>query len=158
MTMPRIVVLLLILNTLVVLGGTAANYMMLRSLKGVHSTASADVAGEAVKEEEEVKEYGFFPIPKVIVTLKGKDREHYFVLDLVLQTDIKADQKKLAQIDPMVRSSVVANLSVMDYDTLRNMPIEELQRRLETAVIEDFSSKHLQRPFEHVLVSKLIVQ
>lgn len=156
MTMPRIVLLLLILNTLVVLGGTAANYMMLRELKVSGVAGAEGTAGKPTQEQ--TKEYGFFPVPKIIVTLKGKAREHYFVLDLVLQTDIEADQKKLALIDPMVRNSVVANLSTLDYETLRNMPIADLQARLEAAMIEDFTSKNLERPFEHVLVSKLIVQ
>jgi flagellar FliL protein len=157
MTMPRIVLLLLIFNTLVVMGGTAANYVMLRSLQGAQADSSKDAEDEAMKKEE-TKEYGFFPIAKVIVSLKGKQREHYFVLDLVLQTDAEADQKKLAQLDPMVRNSVVANLSVLEYDTLRNMPIADLQARLETAIFDDFASKQMERPFEHVLVSKLIVQ
>ena len=75
----------------------------------------------AAAAEEATSEYRFFPIEKVIVSLKGENREHYFVLDLVLQADLETDPKKLEQIDPMVRNSVVAHLSAMTFETLRGM-------------------------------------
>ncbi|MFN9587569.1 MAG: flagellar basal body-associated FliL family protein, partial [Pseudomonadaceae bacterium] len=92
------------------------------------------------------------------VSLKGEHREHYFVLDLVLQADLETDPKKLEQIDPMVRNSVVAHLSAMTFEKLRGMPIPELQGTLESALFDDFASKKLAMPFANVLVSKLIVQ
>lgn len=156
MTMPRIILLLLIFNTLVVIGGSVFNYATLRSMQSGQpllglSTASADA-------EEATSEYRFFPIEKVIVSLKGESREHYFVLDLVLQADLETDPKKLEQIDPMVRNSVVAHLSAMTFEKLRAMPIPDLQSSLESALFDDFASKKLAMPFANVLVSKLIVQ
>ena len=68
------------------------------------------------------------------------------------------DPKKLEQIDPMVRNSVVAHLSAMTFESLRAMPIPELQGKLESALFDDFASKKLAMPFANVLVSKLIVQ
>lgn len=150
--MLRIILLLLILNTLLVVGGTAFNYFMLQS-----SLTSLALPGEP-KKPEATAEYKFFPIEKVIVSLKGETREHYFVLDLVLQADLKTDSKKLEQIDPMVRNSVVAHLSSMHFDTLRNMSIPDLQASLVKALDDDFTSRHLAKPFADVLVSKMIVQ
>lgn len=92
------------------------------------------------------------------MSLQGEGREHYFVLDLVLQSDIETDNKKLKQIDPMVRNSVVAHLSTMSFNTLRAMPIAELQASLEKVVLADFASRNIVQPFAHVLVSKLVVQ
>ncbi|MFI7868535.1 flagellar basal body-associated FliL family protein [Ectopseudomonas khazarica] len=156
MTMPRIILLLLIFNTLVVVGGTVFNYATLRSLQSGQPLPGLSSAGAG--EEEKTSEYRFFPIEKVIVSLQGENREHYFVLDLVLQADLETDPKKLEQIDPMVRNSVVAHLSAMTFESLRAMPIPELQGKLESALFDDFASKKLAMPFANVLVSKLIVQ
>lgn len=156
MTMPRIILLLLIFNTLVVVGGTVFNYATLRSLQSGQALPGLSSAGAG--EEEQTSEYRFFPIEKVIVSLQGENREHYFVLDLVLQADLETDPKKLEQIDPMVRNSVVAHLSAMTFESLRAMPIPELQGKLESALFDDFASKKLAMPFANVLVSKLIVQ
>ncbi len=156
MTMPRIILLLLIFNTLVVIGSTVFNYATLRSMQSGQPLFGLSSSSE--EEEEATSEYRFFPIEKVIVSLKGDSREHYFVLDLVLQAELETDPKKLEQIDPMVRNSVVAHLSAMTFEKLRGMPIPELQSTLESALFDDFASKKLAMPFANVLVSKLIVQ
>ena len=156
MTMPRVILLMLVLNMAIALGGIAFNYHQLESLRA--GVAAPVGAAEVASEPEETAEYTFFPIEKVIVSLPGEGREHYFVLDLVLQADIEAEAKKLAQLDPMVRNSAVAYLSGLRFDELRGMPIAELQAALEKALFDDFASKKLAVPFVHVLVSKLIVQ
>lgn len=158
MTMPRALLLLVIFNTLVVIGGTIFNYATLKSMQSGQPVLgiSADKAGS--EEQETPSEYRFFPIEKVIVSLQGETREHYFVLDLVLQADLETDPKKLEQIDPMVRNSVVAYLSSMTFEKLRGIPIPELQGALERVLSDDFASKKLAMPFANVLVSKLIVQ
>lgn len=156
MTMPRIILLLLIFNTLVVIGASVFNYAMLRSVQAGQPVPSLGLSSAAAQEA--TSEYRFFPIEKVIVSLPGASREHYFVLDLVLQAEIDSDPKKLEQIDPMVRNSVVAHLSSLRFEELRAMPIPELQSTLERVLFDDFASKKLALPFVNVLVSKLIVQ
>lgn len=158
MTMPRVLLLLVIFNTLVVVGGTIFNYAMLKSMQTGQAVLGISAGNAGSEAEEANSEYRFFPIEKVIVSLKGEHREHYFVLDLVLQADLETDPKKLEQIDPMVRNSVVAHLSAMTFEKLRGMPIPELQGTLESALFDDFASKKLAMPFANVLVSKLIVQ
>ena len=154
MTMPRILLLLVIFNTLVVIAGSVFNYTQIKALQVAQGSAQ-EVSADT---EEEKAEYRFFPIEKVIVSLQGETREHYFVLDLVLQADIDSDPKKLEQIDPMVRNSVVAHLSSLTFEKLRSMPIPELQSTLERVIFDDFASKKLAIPFANVLVSKMIVQ
>jgi flagellar FliL protein len=107
---------------------------------------------------DDAKEYNFFPVEKVIVSLQDEGREHYFVIDLVLQSDKDINLKKLEKIDPIVRSSAVAYLSRLTFSELRTMPVIELQAALEKSLFEDFASKNIVTPFAHVLVSKLIVQ
>lgn len=174
MAVPRVILVMLVLNMVVVLGGVVTNYLLLKPLLhgGAVAQASAPAAagaaasGETAEqalaggEEEpgEPGEFTFFPVQKVIVSLRGTDREHYFVLDLVLQAEAEAEPKKLEQADPMVRSSAVAFLSAMKFDELRGMTIPALQTQLETALLADFASRKVVAPFQHVLVSKMLVQ
>ncbi|HEY8940258.1 MAG TPA: flagellar basal body-associated FliL family protein [Cellvibrio sp.] len=161
--MQRIILALLVVNTIVAAGSAYSSYQVLSrpaSASAPTATTEKTDAEEpaAVNNSDEAEEYKFFPIEKVIVSLQGDGREHYFVLDLVLQADIDTDNKKLQQIDPMVRNSVVAHLSSMAFSQLRSMPIAELQTSLEKVVQADFASRQVIQPFAHVLVSKLVVQ
>lgn len=161
MAMPRIILIVIVLNTLILIGSTGLNFYLLRgvateagvSAKTTESAENADAAALQVG-----KQYQFFPVEKVIVNLRGNNRERYFVLDLVLQADLATETSRLEQIDPIVRNSVVANLSAMNFEALRSMSISDVQKQLEAALIADLSSRKLSQPFEHVLVSKMIVQ
>ncbi|MFV3366905.1 flagellar basal body-associated FliL family protein [Pseudomonas sp. NY15435] len=162
MSTPRLVLLMLIVNIAVVLGGVFVNYRMIKaaSLAPVAAVADKDGGKEEAKEEEEQEsaEYLFVPVEKIIVSSRGEDREHYFVIDLVLQAKAEQERKKLESVAPMVRSSVVANLTPEKFEVLRAMPIGEVQARLEKAVIDDFAARKVVVPFEHVMLSKMIVQ
>lgn len=156
--MQRIILALLVVNTLVAGGSAFISYQVLSRPQAVSAPAAAGEAPIAASKSGKAEEYNFFPIEKVIVSLPGDGREYYFVLDLVLQADMKTDVKKLKQVDPVVRNSVVANLSTMGFNELRSMPITDLQAHLEKVVSADFASRQVVQPFAHVLVSKLIVQ
>ncbi|SEM63111.1 flagellar FliL protein [Pseudomonas sp. ok272] len=161
MSMPRVILLMLMLNIAITLAGFTFTYSQIkaRPMAAVSTVESDASTGSAQAEEEvELTEYTFFPIEKIIVSLQGEGREYYVVLDLVLQAEAKADVKKLEQIDPMVRTSVVALLSSKSLREVRAMSVPELQAVLEKALLADFASKKLVLPFAHVLVSKLIVQ
>lgn len=166
MTMPRIMLLVTVLNLLVAGGGVAATWFLARPLLAERAQAEAAKAGtEKGKEEEEREkeqepaEFEFFPVTKIIVSLPGSDsREHYFVIDLVLQAEQGTAQKKLEQIDPMVRNSAVAHLSALTYEQLRGKSVPVLQAELEQVLLADFATRKVIAPFQHVLVSKLIVQ
>lgn len=165
MTMPRIMLLVTVLNLLVAGGGVAATWFLARPLLAERAQAEAAKAGadkDKGKEEEkeqEPAEFEFFPVTKIIVSLPGSDgREYYFVLDLVLQAEQGTAQKKLEQIDPMVRNSAVAHLSALTFEQLRGKSVPALQAELEQVLLADFATRKVIAPFQHVLVSKLIVQ
>ena len=153
MSTPRIVLLMLLLNVLTVAGGVGASYWLLKP--GLDGSSSGEVA-EA--EPVEPSEYVFFPVQKIIVSVRGDGREHYFVLDLALQAEVSDEPPKFEQAEPIVRNSVVGYLSSLPFDELRGLKIGELQERLEKALFADFAGKNAAVPFEHVLVNKLIVQ
>lgn len=153
MSTSRIVLLMLLLNVLTVAGGVGASYWLLKP--GLEGASSGEVAQA---EPVEPSEYVFFPVDKVIVSVRGDGREHYFVLDLALQADASEEPPKFEQAEPIVRNSVVGYLSSLSFDELRGLKIGELQERLETALFADFAAKNAAVPFKHVLVNKLIVQ
>ncbi|HEX7764566.1 MAG TPA: flagellar basal body-associated FliL family protein, partial [Cellvibrio sp.] len=160
MLMQRIILAVLVVNTLVVAATAYINFSLLNQQQTLAATSTTeDPTSKPAPAKKSVKaeEYKFFAIEKIIISLPGEGREHYFVLDLVLQANTDTDEKKLQQIDPMVRNSVVAHLSSMTVNELRALSITDLQTRLEEAVSADFSSRHVVQPFAHVLVSKLVV-
>jgi len=153
MSTPRLVLLMLLLNVLTVAGGVGVSYWLLKP--GLEGTASEQTA---MAEPVEPSEYEFFPVEKVIVSVRGDGREHYFVLDLALQADASDEPKHFEQAEPIVRNSVVGYLSSLPFEELRGLKISDLQKRLETVLFADFASKNAAVPFKHVLVNKLIVQ
>lgn len=157
MALPRIILVVVILNTLLLIGSAGLNYHLL-SQGALGAGSAAPISGAGSVESQANREYQFFPVEKIIVNLRGENRERYFVLDLVLQAELETDAHRLEQIDPIVRNSVVANLSAMSFEELRAMSISDLQGRLELALDADLVTKRLNKPFAHVLVSKMIVQ
>ncbi|MCF7200613.1 flagellar basal body-associated FliL family protein [Pseudomonas oligotrophica] len=151
MSTSRVVLLMLLLNVVTVAGGVGAAYWLLRPGLGEALAASEPAAAEPL-------EYEFYAVPKVIVSVRGDNREHYFVLDLALQAQRAEEPRDFAQVEPLVRNSVVSYLSGFGFQELRELKIAELQARLEQALFADFASKQAAVPFEHVLVNKLIVQ
>lgn len=160
MALPRVILIIVLLNSLVLIGSTGLNVYLLSGAGGAAGEVAAEAGGQETAAPARVsnREYQFFPVEKIIVNLRGEQRERYFVLDLALQADVKVPPARLQQLDPIVRNSVVANLSAMGFETLRSMPISELQAQLEAALDADLEAKQLRKPFEHVLVSKMIVQ
>ena len=159
MALPRVILIIVFLNSLVLIGSTGLNIYLLSGAggAGAERMAPADTEGKPAARVAN-REYQFFPVEKVIVNLRGDQRERYFVLDLALQADLKVPPAQLQQLDPIVRNSVVAKLSAMDFETLRSMPIGDLQLQLEEALSADLKAKQLHQPFDHVLGSKMIVQ
>lgn len=156
MTTTRLIILLLVLNLLVVSSGVVVNYLMLRPL----AQAAAWAEPPVVQREYDVvqREYEFYPVEKVIVSLREGGRERYFVLDLALLVEAGERSEQLKKAEPLVRSSVVSYLSTYRFEELRALPVSELQHRLEQALFADFAERKAQAPFLQVLVSKLIVQ
>lgn len=158
MALPRTILVIVVLNTLVLIASTGLNVYLLSGAGAKNTAMDTSLASEADGEQVANKEYQFFPVEKIIVNLRGSNRERYFVLDLVLQADLAVEQSRLEQIDPIVRNSVVANLSAMGFEDLRSLSISEVQEQLEAALTADLLAKQLNKPFDHVLVSKMIVQ
>ncbi|MBA1274845.1 flagellar basal body-associated FliL family protein [Stutzerimonas azotifigens] len=155
MTAPRLLILMVVLNVLIVAGGVGVAYWLLKP--GLNA-AGDPVSGQVEIVPETTVDYAFHPVEKIIVSLRGEGRERYFVLDLMLQAESSDEPKDFQQAEPLVRNSVVSYLSTLTFEELRGLQIAELQTRLEQALFADFASKKAAVPFKQVLVSKLIVQ
>src|SRR5690606_14961593 len=155
----RIILAVLILNTLMI--GTTAyiSYSLLNQLPASNApTVNKALSGLLSTKPVKATEYKFFAIEKIIVSLPGDEREHYFVLDLVLQANTGTDAEDRERIDPIGRTSVGAQVSSMAFNEWRALSITEAQTKLEAVVLADFSGRHVTQPFAHVLVSHLVVQ
>lgn len=152
--MSRVILLVVGLNTVITLGGAVFGYLYVNGHVGGAPTApvTVDAARRAISD------YAFYRIEKIVVNLPGQDREHYFVLDLALQVDVKAHASTFKQIEPMVRNSVIASLSGLKFADLRVMPLQDLQARLDADLTKDFAAKGLALPFGGILISKMLVQ
>lgn len=155
MSMSRVILLVVALNTLVTLGGGAVfGYLYFIGRMGAPQAAAVGTDSA----QREISEYAYYPIEKIVVNLPGENREHYFVLDLALQVDANAHASTFKQIEPLVRNSVIASLSLLKFADLRALPIAELQARLDVDLQKDFAAKGLAHPFSSLLISKLLVQ
>lgn len=158
MSTNRLILLVCVLNVLAIAAGVAVNHWLLQSaLTPQRPGAEVRKADEKKKVEPSV-EFVFLPVEKIILSLPGREREYYFVLDVVLQGPAGTDKKKLEQVVPMVRSSVAANLSTLKADELRAMGFEALRQRLEEGLNADFAAQNAAKPFDNLLISKLIAQ
>ena len=156
MWMPRVILLIVGLNTVITLGSVVFGYLYLRPEK-TSGVEHVQKVGEATIVQDPAN-YVFYPIDKIVVNLRGDDREHYFVLDLALQGDAEQSASAFKQGELLVRNSVVGSLSTLPFSQLRALSLTDLQSRLEQDLRKSFSAKGLDIPFTSVLVSKMLVQ
>lgn len=154
----RVVVLLLVLNILLVAGGTAVNFFWKESVEDFFAIGGEGSDRPARRNAVDLADFQFLNVEKIYVNLRGNQREHYLVIDLAVQASAKIDKKELQQFAPVVRNSVVARLSGMRYEVVRSLSIAELQLLLEEALRQDIIERNLRVSFEHLLVNKLLAQ
>ena len=156
MWMPRVILLLGGLNTVITLGSVVFGYLYLRP-DNRSVVEQAQKSGEAPLAQDP-SNYVFYPVEKIVVNLRGDDREHYFVLDLALQGDAKQSASVFKQAELLVRNAVVGSLSALPLSQVRALSLTDLQSRLEEDLRKSFSAKGMDIPFTSVLVSKMLVQ
>lgn len=156
MWMPRVILLVVGLNTVITLGSVVWGYLYLRS----HTTADIEQVQNVDEHTvaQDPANYVFYPVDKIVVNLRGDDREHYFVLDLALQGNAEQSASAFKQAELLVRNAVVGSLSTLPFSQLRALSLTDLQSRLEQDLRKSFSAKGLDIPFTSVLVSKMLVQ
>lgn len=154
MSMSRVLLLVVGLNTVITVGAVVLGYMHLKGEPWTESLAG----GGGEPSPRKISEYSFYPVEKIVVNLSSENREHYFVLDLALQADKNEQTSQLSQLEPLVRNSVIASLSALAFSELRAMRVNEVQQLLDRELAKGFAAKGLHMPFSGVLVSKWLVQ
>lgn len=153
MSISRVILLVVGLNTLITVGSAVFGYLHLSRPAAV-ATATQD-GGQPLQK---ISGYAFYPVEKIVINLPGDNREYYFVLDLALQADLKLHGEGLKQIEPLVRNSVISSLSMLKVNELRALAVSELQVRLDSDLRRDLSAKGWDVPFSGLLISKMLVQ
>lgn len=154
----RVIVSLLVLNILLIVGGTAVNFFWKQSVADFFAITGDRNEKPVRRNPVDLADFQFLTVEKIYVNLRGNQREHYLVIDLAVQASAKVDKKELQQFAPVVRNSVVARLSGMRYEVVRSLSIAELQLLLEEALRQDIFERNLRVSFEHLLVNKLLAQ
>lgn len=150
--------LVLILVAVLLLGAGAAGGAVWY-LKGnaAAPAASAKAAAEEKKLGEPLK---YLTIEKVIVMLRrqpGDTVPHYMSCDLVISTTVK-QEKEAKEALPMLRSVAVRALSALPMEKAAMMTIDQYVEELNKAYDETYAKEQRERPFQQVMIGKLILE
>ncbi|XLZ71122.1 flagellar basal body-associated FliL family protein [Massilia sp. SR12] len=150
--------LVLIVVAVLLLGAGAAGGAVWY-LKG--SAAPAAGAKSAPAEEKKNAEpLKYLTIEKVIVMLRrqpGDTIPHYMSCDLVISTTIK-QEKEAKEALPMLRSVAVRALSALPMEKAAMMTIDQYVEELNKAYDETYAKEQRERPFQQVMIGKLILE
>jgi flagellar FliL protein len=147
--------LILIVAATLLLGASAAGGAGW-FLKG---SASAP-AKEAVEEKKNAEPAKYLTIEKVIVMLRrqpGDTVPHYMSADLVISTTAK-QEKEAKEALPLLRSVAVRSLSALPMEQASMMTIDQFVEVLNKAYEEAYAREQRERPFQQVMIGKLILE
>lgn len=114
------------------------------------------------KKEEKKSELPpkYLTVDKVVVMLKHEPNEtvtHYLSADLVVATDAKREKETKENL-PMLRSVAVKTLSNLPMASARVMTIDQFAAELNKAFDHEFEEEGREKPFDEVMIGKLIVE
>lgn len=148
---------LIVAAVLLVVAGAAGGAVWY--LKG--SSAAAPKEGKPAAEEKKPGEpLKYLTIEKVIVMLRrqpGDTVPHYMSADLVISTTVK-QEKAVKEELPMLRSVAVRALSALPMEKAASMTIDQFVEELNKAYDETYAKEQRPRPFEQVMIGKLILE
>jgi flagellar FliL protein len=125
------------------------------SAAGTETKAHAEA-----KTPKEGKPLKYVTLEKVIVMLRrGPDEadSHYLSTDLVLATDPKKEKEAKENL-PLLRSLAVRTLSSYTMAEASSMTVEKYAEQLNRSFNADYERTHTEKPFEEVMIGKLIIE
>jgi flagellar protein FliL len=123
----------------------------------------ATAAGAARKEAEKPKEakpVKYVTLDKVIVMLRRGPNEaesHYLSTDLVLATAPEKEKETKENL-PLLRSLAVRTLSSYTMAEASTMTVEKYAEQLNQSFNANYAHTHAEKPFEEVMIGKLIIE
>lgn len=126
-----------------------------------HAEESKDVKKKPKKEEKKSElPPKYLTVDKVVVMLRHEPSEnvtHYLSADLVVATDAKREKETKENL-PMLRSVAVKTLSNLPMASARVMTIDQFAAELNKAFDHAFEQEGREKPFDEVMIGKLIVE
>jgi flagellar FliL protein len=123
----------------------------------------ATAAGPEKKEAEKPKEakpVKYVTLDKVIVMLRRAPNEaesHYLSTDLVLATSPEKEKETKENL-PLLRSLAVRTLSNYTMAEASTMTVEKYAEQLNHSFNANYAHTHAEKPFEEVMIGKLIIE
>jgi flagellar FliL protein len=123
----------------------------------------ATAAGAEKKEAEKPKEakpVKYVTLDKVIVMLRRAPNEaesHYLSTDLVLATSPEKEKETKENL-PLLRSLAVRTLSNYTMAEASTMTVEKYAEQLNHSFNANYAHTHAEKPFEEVMIGKLIIE
>ena len=123
----------------------------------------AAAAGAEKKEAEKPKEgkpVKYVTLDKVIVMLRRGPNDassHYLSTDLVLVTAPEKEKETKEHL-PLLRSLAVRTLSSYTMDEASTMTVEKYAEELNHSFNANYEQQHTEKPFEQVMIGKLIIE
>ncbi|MYM27776.1 flagellar FliL protein [Duganella sacchari] len=153
-----------------VVGAAVAGGAVWYMSKGNSEESAADAKGKDAKDakkkpakkEEKKSELPpkYLTVDKVVVMLKaqpGDNLTHYLSADLVVSTDAKREKEAKENL-PLLRSVAVRTLSGLPMATARVMTIDQFAAELNKAFEHTFEEENREKPFDEVMIGKLILE
>jgi len=126
-----------------------------------HAEESKDVKKKPKKEEKKSElPPKYLTVDKVVVMLRHEPSDnvtHYLSADLVVATDAKREKETKENL-PMLRSVAVKTLSNLPMATARVMTIDQFAAELNKAFDHEFEQEGREKPFDEIMIGKLIVE
>ena len=118
------------------------------------------VAHAEPKKEKSDKPVKYVTLDKVIVMLKRGPNEataHYLSTDLVLATDAEREKHAKEHL-PLLRAIAVRALSSHSLAQASTMSVEEYAAQLNKTFDASYAAEEREKPFDEVMIGKLIVE
>jgi flagellar FliL protein len=122
--------------------------------------AAADAEKKTAEKPRDGKAVKYVTLDKVIVMLRrgpNDGESHYLSTDLVLATE-PAKEKETKENLPLLRSLAVRTLSSYTMAEASTMTVEKYAEQLNHSFNANYANTHAEKPFEEVMIGKLIIE
>ncbi|MCL1038717.1 flagellar basal body-associated FliL family protein [Shewanella submarina] len=101
----------------------------------------------------------FYPLERFIISVPGKEYQHYVLLELALKSSSANAKHQLAEADPLVRNSLMKMFAGKQVDEL-NKPknLEQLQQEAKDLLTNVLSANKFAVKIDDVLFTRLVIQ
>ncbi|MEF2509398.1 flagellar basal body-associated FliL family protein [Vibrio mimicus] len=131
-------------------------------LKKEASSLEQEVVGSSLpflSDEETNNNPSFYPLDKVVLTIKGKKQTHYVMLELAVETRRPDRIKNIDNYMPLVKNSLLQLFSDKTFDELQQSgAINSLQNEIKQTLLNVFATTGVVRDIDDILLTKYVIQ